>query len=66
MEFKVGDTIRLKSYGPFMTVLETYQGNSIISCIWFLGDGTGPFYANLPSSCLVKIPEGVEVSNKVD
>jgi uncharacterized protein YodC (DUF2158 family) len=32
-EFKVGDTVRLKSGGPIMTIQDIGEG--LASCIWF-------------------------------
>ncbi|UKK92054.1 DUF2158 domain-containing protein [Brucella pseudogrignonensis] len=34
MSFKVGDTVRLKSGGPLMTV-ERINENKSVTCIWF-------------------------------
>ena len=35
--FNVGDTVRLKSGGPRMTVesLEQFDGMDTVSCVWF-------------------------------
>lgn len=38
MAFKVGDTVRLKSGGPLMTVsgIGTRGGNPNVDCVWFV------------------------------
>lgn len=37
-EFKVGDTVRLNSGGPLMTVegFGTYDGEQKVQCVWFV------------------------------
>jgi len=36
-ELKIGDTVQLKSGGPFMTIA-SYEGESQFRCLWFTGD----------------------------
>lgn len=40
-EFKVGDTVRMKSGGPLMTItgVENKEGRQMVWCSWF--DNTG-------------------------
>lgn len=41
MEYAVGDTVRLKSGGPEMTVVNVFtneKGVLRVECAWFLGD----------------------------
>ncbi len=47
--FKVGDTVRLKSGGPVMTVVEVGADN--VDCQWFTGDGA-PERAGFPPDAL--------------
>ncbi|EDZ3666756.1 YodC family protein [Citrobacter koseri] len=37
MNFNKGDTVRLKSGGPTMTIdnIQTIKGNAVIVCTWF-------------------------------
>ena len=34
-EFKVGDTVRLRSGGPVMTVTYVIPGNLMVDCEWY-------------------------------
>ncbi len=38
MALQVGDTVRLKSGGPLMTVESTDYSNGAVNCIWFCDD----------------------------
>lgn len=35
--FNLGDTVRLKSGGPVMTINEKAQGGAGLVCVWFAG-----------------------------
>jgi uncharacterized protein YodC (DUF2158 family) len=41
-EFKAGDTVKLKSGGPFMTIesISEYNGIKKARCVWFDEKGT--------------------------
>lgn len=36
--FNLGDTVRLRSGGPVMTINEKAQGGGGLVCVWFAGD----------------------------
>jgi uncharacterized protein YodC (DUF2158 family) len=41
MEFKIGDTVQLKSGGPIMTVVnvdKNLSGSQTVQCTWFTKD----------------------------
>jgi len=52
MSFKVGDTTKLKSGGPDMTVtrIGTAGGETMVWCVWF--DGTKDLYGLFPPQAL--------------
>jgi len=52
-DFKIGDTVCLKSGGPIMTVVDTdsYDGKIIVTCAWFPSDNEEK-QANFPSEAL--------------
>ena len=35
-QFRIGDTVRLKSGGPLMTVI--FLQDNLVNCTWFLND----------------------------
>lgn len=39
-EFKIGDTVQLKSGGPIMTIETINKGEGMAWCVWF--DGPDP------------------------
>ena len=57
MAFKIGDTVRLKSGGPLMTVasIGTAGGHPNVDCIWF--EGTRRNEAGFP-------PDALELAQK--
>ena len=62
MSFNVGDTVRLKSGGPDMTVMRvgTAGGESMVWCAWF--EGTKDAYGLFPPETLKALepqPTGV-------
>jgi uncharacterized protein YodC (DUF2158 family) len=42
MKFKVGDTVKLNSGGPLMTVQEEASGETL-KCQWFVANATTPY-----------------------
>jgi uncharacterized protein YodC (DUF2158 family) len=51
VDFKVGDTVILKSGGPPMTVIRATQSNAVL-CIWLISDpppriGAAEFHCDL-------------------
>ncbi|MES2655621.1 MAG: DUF2158 domain-containing protein [Bacteroidota bacterium] len=38
-EFEIGDTVRLLSGGPLMTINESNKGKAFVDCIWFNVEG---------------------------
>lgn len=54
-EFEIGDTVRLKSGGPIMTIEKsaTYRGEFKLCCTWF--DGVNQLRGAFPVAVLQKI-----------
>lgn len=52
-EFKIGDTVQLKSGGPIMTIV-SYDGKRYFRCLWFTGDEDKVREGYFPPDSLVK------------
>ena len=50
--FKVGDTARLNSGGPLMTVVYVSE-HGAVTCAWFSSDGSSS-ESSFPSACLTR------------
>ena len=55
--FKVGDTVRMRSGGPRMTVTAVGGDNDVpkVTCVWF--DGMKQMEATFPSAAVMDAPE---------
>jgi uncharacterized protein YodC (DUF2158 family) len=65
LSFKVGDTVKLKSGGPDMTVtrIGTAGDEPMVWCVWF--EGTKDAYALFPPEALKASPEQTETREAV-
>jgi uncharacterized protein YodC (DUF2158 family) len=59
MQFKVGDTVQLKSGGPIMTIIEVLS-EGWVTCRWY--DGKQYKTENFPSEALVNEESGIGVA----